>query len=123
MCWYCLLVISFGPAHPAAHGVFRLLLILSGEVCFACNCYLGLLFRTTELLSEYRSMELISGYFARLDYVSFFILEFGLYEPTLIKNTFSNFNWDILLLNNGIANNLLNISCLLVDTGLISSLL
>lgn len=57
-----LFIISFGPAHPAAHGVFRLLISLNSEVILDVLGYQGLLFRASENLCEQRQLELVSGY-------------------------------------------------------------
>lgn len=71
-------MVSFGPAHPAAHGVFRLVFSVEGEIIFSASPAQGLLFRATEALAELKTSESFSGYGARLDYVSFFIIESGL---------------------------------------------
>lgn len=61
---------NFGPQHPAAHGVLRLVLELSGETVIKCDPHIGLLHRGTEKLLEYRSYLQGLPYFDRLDYVS-----------------------------------------------------
>ena len=68
---------NFGPAHPAAHGVFRLLLGMNHEIVVTCAHSQGLLWRCTESLLEYRNLALNSGYFARLDYVAYVAQELG----------------------------------------------
>jgi NADH-quinone oxidoreductase subunit D len=61
---------NFGPQHPAAHGVLRLVLELDGEVVDRTDPHIGLLHRGTEKLIEYRPYLQSIGYFDRLDYVS-----------------------------------------------------
>ena len=62
--------LNFGPQHPAAHGVLRLVLELNGEVVERADPHIGLLHRGTEKLIEYKSYTQALPYFDRLDYVS-----------------------------------------------------
>ena len=62
--------INFGPQHPAAHGVLRLIMELDGEVVERADPHIGLLHRGTEKLMEYRTYMQNVPYFDRLDYVS-----------------------------------------------------
>lgn len=62
--------INFGPQHPAAHGVLRLILELNGEVIQKADSHIGLLHRGTEKLIEYKNYLQALPYFDRLDYVS-----------------------------------------------------
>jgi NADH-quinone oxidoreductase subunit D len=62
--------INFGPQHPAAHGVLRLVLEMDGEVVERADPHIGLLHRGTEKLIEYKSYIQAVPYFDRLDYVS-----------------------------------------------------
>ena len=62
--------INFGPQHPAAHGVLRLILELDGEVINRADPHIGLLHRGTEKLIEYKNFIQALPYFDRLDYVS-----------------------------------------------------
>jgi len=62
--------INFGPQHPAAHGVLRLILELEGEMITRADPHIGLLHRGTEKLLEYKSYLQCLPYFDRLDYVS-----------------------------------------------------
>ena len=62
--------INFGPQHPAAHGVLRLVLELDGEVVERVDPHIGLLHRGTEKLIEYKTYLQATPYFDRLDYVS-----------------------------------------------------
>ncbi|MBV9786366.1 MAG: NADH-quinone oxidoreductase subunit D [Acidisphaera sp.] len=62
--------INFGPQHPAAHGVLRLVLEMDGEVVERADPHVGLLHRGTEKLIEYKTYMQAMPYFDRLDYVS-----------------------------------------------------
>jgi NADH-quinone oxidoreductase subunit D len=62
--------INFGPQHPAAHGVLRLVLELDGELVERCDPHIGLLHRGTEKLMESRTYLQNLPYFDRLDYVA-----------------------------------------------------
>lgn len=64
------MVINFGPQHPAAHGVLRLILELNGEKVERADPHIGLLHRGTEKLIEYKTYTQALPYFDRLDYVS-----------------------------------------------------
>jgi NADH-quinone oxidoreductase subunit D len=64
------LTLNFGPQHPAAHGVLRLILELDGEVIVKVDPHIGLLHRGTEKLIEYKNYLQALPYFDRLDYVS-----------------------------------------------------
>ncbi|KGM35432.1 NADH-quinone oxidoreductase subunit D [Inquilinus limosus] len=61
---------NFGPQHPAAHGVLRLVLELDGEVVERADPHIGLLHRGTEKLIEYKTYMQATPYFDRLDYVA-----------------------------------------------------
>ena len=62
--------INFGPQHPAAHGVLRLVLELDGEVVERVDPHIGLLHRGTEKLIEAKTYLQAMPYFDRLDYVA-----------------------------------------------------
>ncbi len=62
--------LNFGPQHPAAHGVLRLVLEMGGEVIDRVDAHIGLLHRGTEKLIEYKTYLQALPYFDRLDYVS-----------------------------------------------------
>lgn len=64
------LTINFGPQHPAAHGVLRLILDLKGEVVERADPHIGFLHRGTEKLIEHKTYMQALPYFDRLDYVS-----------------------------------------------------
>lgn len=62
--------INFGPVHPAAHGVLRLILELDGEVVTRADPHIGFLHRGTEKLIEEKTYLQALPYFDRLDYVA-----------------------------------------------------
>ena len=64
------ITLNFGPQHPAAHGVLRLVLTLDGETVVRADPHVGLLHRATEKLIEYKTYTQALPYFDRLDYVS-----------------------------------------------------
>jgi len=64
------MTINFGPQHPAAHGVLRMVMELDGEVVERVDPHIGLLHRGTEKLIEYKTYMQAIPYFDRLDYVS-----------------------------------------------------
>jgi len=68
-------MINFGPQHPAAHGVLRLILELQGEIVIKADPHIGLLHRGTEKLIEYKTYLQALPYFDRLDYVSMMVQE------------------------------------------------
>ena len=63
-------MINFGPQHPSAHGVLRLILEIDGEIIVKADPHIGLLHRGTEKLIEYKTYLQALPYFDRLDYVS-----------------------------------------------------
>lgn len=67
--------LNFGPQHPAAHGVLRLILFLEGERVVKADPHIGLLHRGTEKLIEYKTYIQSLPYFDRLDYVSMMVQE------------------------------------------------
>ena len=69
--------LNFGPQHPSAHGVLRLVLELDGEVIERADPHIGLLHRGTEKLAEARPYNQSIGYMDRLDYVSMMCNEHG----------------------------------------------
>jgi NADH-quinone oxidoreductase subunit D len=64
------MTINFGPQHPAAHGVLRMVMEMDGEVVERVDPHIGLLHRGTEKLIEYKTYMQAIPYFDRLDYVS-----------------------------------------------------
>ena len=75
---------NFGPQHPAAHGVLRLVLKLEGEIVQFADPHIGLLHRGTEKLMEFRNYIQNLPYFDRFDYVSMMAQEHG-YSLTIEK--------------------------------------
>jgi len=69
--------LNFGPQHPAAHGVLRLVLEMDGEVIQRADPHIGLLHRGTEKLAESKPYNQSIGYMDRLDYVSMMCNEHG----------------------------------------------
>lgn len=69
--------VNFGPQHPSAHGVLRLVLELEGEVIIRADPHIGLLHRATEKLAESKVYNQSIGYMDRLDYVSMMCNEHG----------------------------------------------
>ena len=94
--------LNFGPQHPAAHGVLRLLLELVGETVVKATPHIGLLHRGTEKLIEYKNYLQALPYFDRLDYVSMLAQEHS-YCLAIEKLT----NCKISLVYYSISNNLL----------------
>jgi NADH-quinone oxidoreductase subunit D len=68
---------NFGPQHPAAHGVLRLILEVDGETITSADPHIGLLHRATEKLAESKPYNHTIGYMDRLDYVSMMCNEHG----------------------------------------------
>ena len=64
------MTLNFGPQHPAAHGVLRMVMEMDGEVVQRIDPHIGLLHRGTEKLIEYKTYLQAIPYFDRLDYVS-----------------------------------------------------
>ena len=79
--------VNFGPQHPAAHGVLRLILELNGEVVQKADPHIGLLHRGTEKLIEAKTYVQALPYFDRLDYVSMMCQEhtYGLAVENLLQ--------------------------------------
>jgi len=81
------LTLNFGPQHPAAHGVLRLILDLDGEFINRVDSHIGLLHRGTEKLIEHKNFLQALPYFDRLDYVSMMAQEhaYSLVVENLLK--------------------------------------
>jgi NADH dehydrogenase (ubiquinone) Fe-S protein 2 len=79
--------VNFGPQHPAAHGVLRLVLELNGEIILGADPHIGFLHRGTEKLIEFKTFFQALPYFDRLDYVSMMVQEhaFSLNLEKLLK--------------------------------------
>jgi NADH-quinone oxidoreductase subunit D len=117
--------LNFGPQHPAAHGVLRLILELDGEVVERADPHIGLLHRGTEKLIEYKSYIQAVPYFDRLDYVSPMCEEhpFALATEKLLGITVPDRGQWIRVLFAEITrvlNHLLNITTYALDVGAIT---
>jgi len=115
-------LLNFGPQHPAAHGVLRLILELDGEVIKRADPHIGLLHRGTEKLLEYKNFIQGLPYFDRLDYVSMMAQEltFSLAIETLLGIKISdriNFIRTIFLEITRILNHLLALTTHALDVG------
>jgi NADH-quinone oxidoreductase subunit D len=120
--------INFGPQHPAAHGVLRLILEMDGEVVERSDPHIGLLHRGTEKLMEYRPYLQNIGYFDRLDYCSMMLQEhayvlaveklLGIEVP--IRAQYIRVLFDEIT---RISNHLLNVTTMALDVGAMTPLL
>jgi NADH-quinone oxidoreductase subunit D len=119
---------NFGPQHPAAHGVLRLVLEMDGEVVERADAHIGLLHRGTEKLIEYKTYLQAVPYFDRLDYVSPMCQEhsFALAVEQLLGITPPLRGQYIRVLYSEITrilNHLLNITAFALDVGAITPFL
>jgi len=119
---------NFGPQHPAAHGVLRLVLEMDGEVIERADPHIGLLHRGTEKLIEYKTYMQATPYFDRLDYVSPMCQEhaFALAVEKLMGITPPPRAQYIRVLYSEITrilNHLLNLTAFALDVGAITPLL
>ena len=120
--------LNFGPQHPAAHGVLRMVLQLNGEIIEKLDTHIGLLHRGTEKLIESKKYLLGLPYFDRLDYCSMLIQEhtfcLGLESlNSLENNNVYNLNLRTILDElTRILNHLLAVSCHALDVGSMSSI-
>jgi NADH dehydrogenase (ubiquinone) Fe-S protein 2 len=114
--------INFGPQHPAAHGVLRLILELDGEIITRADPHIGLLHRGTEKLIEYKTYLQALPYFDRLDYVSMMAQEhtYSLAIEKLAKISLSKHvqTFRVIFLElTRLLNHLLAIGCHAMDVG------
>lgn len=122
------LIVNFGPQHPAAHGVLRLILQLSNEIIEKTDIHIGLLHRSTEFLIETKHFEKSIPYFDRLDYVSMMTQEhaYCLTIETLLnkKNISIHTNYIRILFDEltRVLNHMLAIACHALDIGSMSSI-
>ncbi len=119
---------NFGPQHPAAHGVLRLVLEMDGEVVERADPHIGLLHRGTEKLIEYKTYLQAVPYFDRLDYVAPMNQEhaYALAVEKLLGVTVPERGQWIRVLYaelGRITNHLLNITTFALDVGAITPLL
>jgi NADH-quinone oxidoreductase subunit D len=117
--------LNFGPQHPAAHGVLRLILEMDGEVVERADPHIGLLHRGTEKLIEYKTYIQAVPYFDRLDYVSPMCQEhaFALATEKLLSiEVPERGKWIRVLFSEitRILNHLLNITTYALDVGAIT---
>ncbi len=116
---------NFGPQHPAAHGVLRLVLEMEGEIVERADPHIGLLHRGTEKLIEYKTYMQAVPYFDRLDYVAPMNQEhaFALATEKLLKITAPRRAQYIRVLYaeiGRILNHILNITTFALDVGAIT---
>ena len=119
---------NFGPQHPAAHGVLRLILELEGEVVKKADPHIGLLHRGTEKLIENKNYLQSLPYFDRLDYVSMMVQEhaYSLAVEKLLKIQVPLRAQYIRVLFSEITrilNHLLAVTCHALDVGAMTPLL
>ena len=122
------LTMNFGPQHPAAHGVLRLVVEMDGEIVERCDPHIGLLHRGTEKLIENKTYLQAVPYFDRLDYVSPMCQEhtFALAVEKLADITVPLRGQYIRVLFSEITrilNHILNISAFALDVGAMTPLL
>ena len=120
--------LNFGPQHPAAHGVLRLILELDGEVVEKADPHIGLLHRGTEKLIENKNYLQGLPYFDRLDYVSMMVQEhaYSLAVEKLLKTSIPKRAQYIRVLFSEITrilNHLLAVTCHALDVGAMTPLL
>lgn len=120
--------LNFGPQHPAAHGVLRLILQLSNEIVEKTDIHIGLLHRGTEVLITQKHFEKSIPYFDRLDYVSMMTQEHAyclVIEKLLnknINNIYTNFIRILFDELTRVLNHMLAIACHALDIGSMSSI-
>jgi len=119
---------NFGPQHPAAHGVLRLILELDGEIINRADPHIGLLHRGTEKLIEYKTYVQALPYFDRLDYVSMMVQEqaYSLAVEKLLKCQVPKRAQYIRVLFGEITrilNHLLAVTCHAIDVGAFTPML
>lgn len=120
--------LNFGPQHPSAHGVLRLVLELDGEIVVKADPHVGLLHRGTEKLIEYKTFTQALPYFDRLDYVSTMAQEhvYSLAVEKLLRCDVplrAQYIRVLFLEMTRIMNHLLAISCHALDVGAMTPLL
>lgn len=121
-------ILNFGPQHPAAHGVLRLILQLNGEIIERTDIHIGLLHRGTEKLIETKHYEKSIPYFDRLDYVSMMAQEhtycLAIERLQNIKNVSHITNIQRIMFDEltRLMNHFLAIACHALDIGSMSSI-
>ncbi len=122
------IILNFGPQHPAAHGVLRLVLQLSNEIIEKTDIHIGLLHRSTESLIQTKHYEKSIPYFDRLDYVSMMSQEHA-YCLTIekllnIQNVSKHTSYIRVLFDEltRVLNHMLAVACHALDIGSMSSI-
>merc|ERR1719487_1510094 len=120
--------LNFGPQHPAAHGVLRLVLELNGETVVRADPHIGLLHRGTEKLIEYKNYQQALPYMDRLDYVSMMASEHGysMAVEKLVNTTVprrAQVIRTMFLEITRILNHLLAVTCHAMDVGALTPML
>lgn len=120
--------INFGPQHPAAHGVLRLLIVILGEVVYSIDPHIGLLHRGTEKLAEYRRFLQNLPYMDRLDYVSMMAQEhtYSLLSEQLLGQTITriaSYTRVLMLEITRILNHLMSLTTHAMDVGALTPFL
>lgn len=121
-------ILNFGPQHPSAHGVLRLIIELDGEIIQKIDSHIGLLHRGTEKLLEYKTVLQGLPYFDRLDYVSMMAQEhvfcYGIETCNNIEIPIrSKYIRVIFLELTRILNHLLSITTHAIDVGALTPML
>ncbi len=122
------IILNFGPQHPAAHGVLRLILQLEGEIIQRSDIHIGLLHRGSETLMEVKHYEKSIPYFDRMDYCSMMSQEhaFVLAIENLLKisevNHYTNLVRILFDELTRVLNHMLAIACHALDVGSMSSI-
>lgn len=122
------IILNFGPQHPAAHGVLRLILQLEGEVIQRVDIHIGLLHRGSELLIETKHFEKSIPYFDRMDYCSMMSQEHAFVlaiESLLNISNINSYTNSIRILFDELTrvlNHMLAVACHALDIGSMSSI-
>jgi NADH:ubiquinone oxidoreductase subunit D len=122
------IILNFGPQHPAAHGVLRLILQLEGEIIQRTDIHIGLLHRGSESLMEVKHYEKSIPYFDRMDYCSMMSQEhaFVLAIENLLNITEVNHKNNLVRILfdelTRVLNHMLAIACHALDVGSMSSI-
>lgn len=122
------IILNFGPQHPAAHGVLRLILQLEGEIIQRTDIHIGLLHRGSEFLIETKHYEKSTPYFDRLDYCSMMTQEHAYILAIEKLLNFTNINYSINLIRilfdelTRLLNHFLAVACHALDIGSMSSI-
>ena len=122
------IILNFGPQHPAAHGVLRLILQLNSEVIQRTDVHIGLLHRGTESLITTKHYQKSIPYFDRLDYCSMMAQEhaycLGIEQLIQLENISVKTNFIRILFDEltRIMNHMLAIACHALDIGSMSSI-